>query len=327
MGNITWTKSWSSSDNGTVFGGADVQNIQSDITSVVNGNITNANVNASAAIAESKVAFDNSAGHGHNGTDSKRITMKHYIAGGKITRVDTNNITVGPTTIDIGGTQLISVAASSNIDVGGANYITPSGGAAGSEPADGPVYVLAYNNSGTLAFKLCDVAPTLSYNDDTTAEYPLRYIKDSSSVYYRYIGVIHNRSDLVTDSVTYVDQYYACGSFTSDNANEVITTLWTPWKVNTYQILDATPADGEDILKFEAFHFGFDTAAPHIQDLNIVHCNVGATDSHELEDEDVAGAITAITDQAASTAGSFTVFAPTDTVAVYWEAWGRQGGG
>ena len=72
MGNITWTKSWSASDNGTVFGGADLQNIQGDITTVVNGGITNSNVNASAAIAESKIAFS-TTGHSHNGTDSAGI--------------------------------------------------------------------------------------------------------------------------------------------------------------------------------------------------------------------------------------------------------------
>jgi hypothetical protein len=39
-----------------------------------NGNITNANISPSAAIAESKLAFDISTGHSHNGVDSKLIT-------------------------------------------------------------------------------------------------------------------------------------------------------------------------------------------------------------------------------------------------------------
>lgn len=38
-----------------------------------NGNIDNANVKSSAAIVESKIAFNTSTGHSHDGTDSKAI--------------------------------------------------------------------------------------------------------------------------------------------------------------------------------------------------------------------------------------------------------------
>lgn len=38
-----------------------------------NGNIDNANIKSSAAIVESKIAFNTSTGHSHNGTDSKSI--------------------------------------------------------------------------------------------------------------------------------------------------------------------------------------------------------------------------------------------------------------
>lgn len=40
-----------------------------------NGNIDNDNIKSSAAIAESKIAFNTSAGHDHDGTDSKKITI------------------------------------------------------------------------------------------------------------------------------------------------------------------------------------------------------------------------------------------------------------
>lgn len=43
MGLISWTKSWSASDDGSSFGGADIQNIQTDITDQVNGNLNAAN--------------------------------------------------------------------------------------------------------------------------------------------------------------------------------------------------------------------------------------------------------------------------------------------
>lgn len=73
MGNIVWTKSWSSSDDGTILYGADLENIQNDITNVVNGGLTNVNINGSAAIEESKIAFNITTGHSHDGTDSRKI--------------------------------------------------------------------------------------------------------------------------------------------------------------------------------------------------------------------------------------------------------------
>ena len=75
MGNISWTKSWSSSDDGSILDGDDLKNIQDDIVAVINGAITNVNINAAAAIAESKIAFDTSAGHDHDGTDSKTMAI------------------------------------------------------------------------------------------------------------------------------------------------------------------------------------------------------------------------------------------------------------
>lgn len=45
-----------------------------------NGNITNANISASAAIAESKLAFNTSTGHSHNGSDSKLISVNRAFA-------------------------------------------------------------------------------------------------------------------------------------------------------------------------------------------------------------------------------------------------------
>jgi len=75
MGNISWTKSWSSSDDGSILDGDDLKNIQDDIVAVINGAITNVNINAAAAIAESKIAFDTSTGHDHDGTDSKTMAI------------------------------------------------------------------------------------------------------------------------------------------------------------------------------------------------------------------------------------------------------------
>lgn len=70
MGLISKTKTWV--DNEGV--NYDDMNANFDsVYSAINGNIENANVKAAAAIAESKIAFNASSGHVHNGTDSKLI--------------------------------------------------------------------------------------------------------------------------------------------------------------------------------------------------------------------------------------------------------------
>jgi hypothetical protein len=45
-----------------------------------NGNIENANVSASAAITESKLAFNTSSGHRHNGVDSRLVAVNRAFA-------------------------------------------------------------------------------------------------------------------------------------------------------------------------------------------------------------------------------------------------------
>lgn len=55
------------------------------IYSEFNGSISNSNISASAAIAESKLAFNTSTGHLHNGTDSRLISVNRafvfYVSG------------------------------------------------------------------------------------------------------------------------------------------------------------------------------------------------------------------------------------------------------
>ena len=325
MSNVIWTKGWSATDNGTIITGTHLQDLQNDISSVVNGELTNANFSSGAALLESKISFDASSGHTHNGTDATlAIPPKHYMRGGKITWVDNANLTVGPVAIDIGGVMITSVAASASIDVSvTANYLTPDGGAQGDEPADGPIYIYAYNSSGSVAYKLGDEnsAPTLSYTDDTTVEYPLRYLlDDDGTTYYRLVGVIHNRTNLVPNSMTYIDRGCAIGTFTGDGVTEVITTGWTPKYIRVVQLPDATPAAAENILENFIGYYDFITAAPHPADLNYSN-QAGITD---LIDEDVAGSITAITPQSAGVAGSFSVYQPVSGAVLQWTAWSDE---
>lgn len=319
MGNIVWTKSWSSSDDGAILYGADIENIQNDITTIVNGGITNVNINGSAAIVESKIAFNVTTGHLHNGTDSRLITMKHYVKGGKITRASASTLTVGPTTVDIDGTLLVSTAASAAINAASDSSYLTVGAVQGNEPADDVIYIYAYNNSGTLGFMLGDEtqAPTVSYGDDTTAEYPLRYIEDDNLGYCRLIGMIHNRSDLMANWINYLTKNFACGSVTGDGNTETIVTGWTPKYIRVVQIPDSTPVAGEDIKENFIDKYGFATAAPFPADLN--YSNQAAIT--DLIDEDVAGSITAITAQSAGTAGSFSIYQPVSGAVIQWVAW------
>ena len=70
MGLITKQKTWADAENVTY---TDINANFDDIYNEFNGGIDNANIDASAAIAESKLAFDTSSGHSHNGVDSKLI--------------------------------------------------------------------------------------------------------------------------------------------------------------------------------------------------------------------------------------------------------------
>jgi hypothetical protein len=316
MGNITWTKSWSASDNGSVLGGADLQNIQNDITTVVNGGITNANVNASAAIVESKLSFSTSTGHTHDGSDSNYPLIKHYRKGCliKTGTTATTDIKVTPGVIDVGGKLLVSTADSSDISVAsGSNYAD-----SGSEPADGAIYVYAYNNSGTLAFKLSTEPPDLADSDDNTAEFPLRYQKYNST-YYRLIGIAHNRSDLSLDMFNQFDiSNYATGSFVGDGADETIYTGWTPDVIWTFVCSDTTPANAEAPQHIKIVQrYGFATANPQPQAL----CYDLLNNTHDTSANGTANTYYNLNAQTTSQAGSFTIDAPENGDVTMWMAW------
>jgi len=70
MSQITKPKAWADNENVTY---TDLNNTFDTIYNDYNGSISNANISSSAAIVESKIAFDTSAGHDHDGVDSKAI--------------------------------------------------------------------------------------------------------------------------------------------------------------------------------------------------------------------------------------------------------------
>ena len=325
MGNISWTKSYSASDNGSILGGADIQNLQNDITTVVNGGITDSNVNASAAIKESKLAFL-TTGHTHNGTDASYPLIKHYRRGMTLKQgTDNEDIVVTPGVIDIGGKLFVTTANSANIDIVTGNWIDGN-----SRPASGIIYVYAYNNSGSIGYGLATEAPDLSDSSENAVEVPWRYQKYSSTL-YRLLGIVHTdaSSDLQVDLYNNFDlSNFACGSFTAVNpaANMIITTGWTPRYMKVWSPADTTPDTTDKFDMFETFEYGEKTADPHLGggsatgEVTFRHGTV-ATLEHELFAEATAGNITDITQQAAGTGGSFTIYAPTASIAVYWTAW------
>lgn len=71
--------------DGNTLTAANLNSSLNTIYNEFNGNIENANVKSGAAIAESKIAFNTSTGHSHNGSDSKLIQVNRafgfYISG------------------------------------------------------------------------------------------------------------------------------------------------------------------------------------------------------------------------------------------------------
>ena len=188
MGFISWFKSWSASDNGTILGGADLQKIQGDITTVVDGGITNTNVNASAAIVESKLAFAATGGHSHNGTNST------LVSGGNLLRADITGclpkyVSVDTVNAESGAIELNNIvytrnAISSTINLSTAGHWI--GDVSGRDKSK-TFYIYAYNDSGTTwNIKFWDSAPQFA-NCGTDTEGTLIF-RQSASVWYRCIG-------------------------------------------------------------------------------------------------------------------------------------------
>ncbi len=320
MGFITWTKSWSSADNGSVLGGTDLQNLQSDISSVINGNITNANIKSNAAIAESKIAFDTSSGHDHDGSNSKQIAAvyKHYRKGLTLYGDDDDNVCVYPGTVDIAGTVLTATSSSGDIAIAtGSNWLH------GASSTSQWIYVYVYNNSSSIGYKLSDEAPNVCDWNDNTAEPVFRY-RAYTGTYYRCIGCVYQDADgdLCWGHSGSEGLYFS--NFDATNvviiggkgtgADQTMNTLWTPKYVNIiYGHVDATPASTEALRDKKATKQMLDTNW-YGTSLNINHTG----SIHEWQSITDPASINAITPQAAGTSGSFTIDAMSD--GYYWYA-------
>jgi len=324
MGNIAWSKSYSASDNGTVLGGADIQNIQADITAVVNGALSDSNIASDAAIKESKLAFNTSTGHDHDGTDSKLISTSElgYRAGLTLYGDDDTNICVYPGTIEVGNTILTKTTVSGDLAI--ATSGTWLHGFA--DPfASGWIYVYVYDNSNVLGYKFSDEPPDLSDNDDNVAQIPFRYQKYGST-YYRCIGAVYSDADgdlcwgQASSEGRFVTNFDASSICVmggkGTGADQTMVTLWTPTHVRLISsITDTAVIDGDNAELYETTREML-TTVYHAAALNMVH-GVLAANEHEFEAITTAGSINAITPQSVSAAGSFTIDAMTDNAIWY----------
>lgn len=77
MATVTKTKTWA--DNEAV-NYTDMNANFDTLYNLANGNIDNDNVKTGAAVAESKIAFNTSSGHNHDGTNSKAIPKGYAVA-------------------------------------------------------------------------------------------------------------------------------------------------------------------------------------------------------------------------------------------------------
>ncbi len=102
MGTITKTKTWSDNE---VVNYTDLNGNFDNVYNEFNGNIDNDNLGSDAAIAESKISFNTSTGHDHDGTDSKRIAVNRAfvwaISGAQVTGTNVGARYVAPQALTI----------------------------------------------------------------------------------------------------------------------------------------------------------------------------------------------------------------------------------
>jgi hypothetical protein len=77
MALVTKTKTWADNESVTY---SDINGNFDTLYGVVNGNVDNANINASAGIVESKISFNTASGHNHDGTNSRAIPKGYVVA-------------------------------------------------------------------------------------------------------------------------------------------------------------------------------------------------------------------------------------------------------
>ena len=303
MTNISYTKSWTGGDDGTDLTGDDIGTIKTDVSSVLNGNIDNGNISASAGIDEFKLFFDISAGHNHDGVNSRLlpssdILMPHARTGLACKRASASTVTIEPGGVNIGGTFGVTTA-DLTLDM-------TSDFVSGSEASDSWFYIYVALSESTLTGHLSTSPPSLSDASSNAVEVPFRY-DDYSGTIYRCIGAgFNNSSGDIVDTTVHSFDLSNCiqGSvpFGQTASNDfTVETIWTPIAMHTIsKQTDSAPTNGsgyEWIFSDENLFAAESLSVGHLDNNN----------PHEWVALTNVGAINAITTQTTSVPGSFVI--------------------
>ena len=185
---ITFSKSYSASDDGSKLAGADIGQLQADIAQILNGGITDVNISGTAAIAEAKLAFAATGGHSHNGTNST------LVSGGNLLRADITGclpkyVSVDTVNAESGAIELNNIVYTRNAISSTINLSTDAHWVGGTNhrAISSTFYIYAYNDSGTTwNIKFSSTAPAFANCGTDTEGTKVFYA--SAGVWYRCIG-------------------------------------------------------------------------------------------------------------------------------------------
>ncbi len=247
MGLLKFTKEYTASDDSSTLGGADLGTMQADIAAILNGGITNTNISTSAAITESKLAFDTASGHNHDGSNSRTISsgaFRGFRQGCGLTYVTAATLKAGSGVLDIAGSLYTRTSYSSTI-----NMATDGDWVEGTtqEGASQIVYVYAYNDSGsTWDIKFWLQAPQYANTGtDDSSKKIYRY----SSKWYRCLGYFYNDAsqNIQSKTVENIDGFSMFQQpWWAEDKDGVTFAKTTVYQALTDGIITATHTGGAD---------------------------------------------------------------------------------
>jgi hypothetical protein len=192
MGYIYWTDSLINGDNVTQ---SHITTLKNDITSIINGGLTNINVNSAAAIVESKISFNTSTGHNHDGSNSRLVgAPQDMIARGfelGTAAVDDTTVTVLPGVLYHGTTK---VSKTSNTTLTFAAAADWYDGSTHSYAGGAGWCYIGVDSSGNIKL-LHTNAPDKADTSGNTAGTLVYYYYVAGTTYYRVIGAVRMDTD------------------------------------------------------------------------------------------------------------------------------------
>lgn len=189
MGLLKYTKSHSASDDGSLLTGAELGQLETDISSVLNGGVSNVNIAADAAVVESKLEFDTTSGHNHDGSNSRALGaggQRGFIQGGWLEYVAIDQVKAQSGTIEIAGSFYTRTSYSTTIDTDTAGHWVEGASQRGT---DTWAYVYAYNDSGS-SWDIKYWLQKPQYANTGTDDSSVKIYRSSGGVWYRCLGAV-----------------------------------------------------------------------------------------------------------------------------------------